>query len=132
MTAIEVFERRSQEAKWLFALAAVPAALFAMVGIAYGAFFLYAPIAALCIVQIFYPTLFGWAAVTAIAWAAFGSYAYLAVTDVMRIIGGDRPSVFLNDSDTFWFVVLIAIMGCAAIGLTIKRPKKLGEGRADA
>lgn len=132
MTANDIFGRRSQGAKWLFAVAAVPATLFAIVGIAYGAFFLYAPIAALCIVQIFYPTLFGWAAVTVIAWAAFGSYAYLALTDLVQILGGERPSVFLNESDAFWFLVLIGILGCVAVGLSLKRPKRAAQDRADA
>jgi hypothetical protein len=130
--AVDIFGRRTQEAKWLFALAAVPAALLALVGIAYGAFFLYAPIAAICIFHIFYPTLFGWAAVTVIAWAAFGSYAYVAVLDVVRILNNERPSVFLNEYDTFGFLVLIGILGCVATGLSIKRPKKVDRERADA
>jgi hypothetical protein len=132
MTVADVFGRRTQEAKWLFALAAIPAALFAIVGIAYGAFFLYAPIAAMCIIQMFYPTFFGWAVVALIAWGAFASYAYLAVLDLVRLLGGDQPSLFLNSSDTFGFLILLGILGAVAAGLTFKRPKRPSGEHADA
>ena len=132
MTATDIFGRRAQEAKWLFALAAVPATLFAIVGLAYGAFLMYAPIAAVCIAQLFYPTLFGWAAVTLIAWVAFGSYAYLAVLDVARIVAGEHPRVFLNMDDTFVFLMLVGILGVIAIGLSFKRPKRVVQEKADA
>lgn len=59
MDAFGLLRRRVQLAKWLFGVAAVPASLVVLIGAAYGAFLPYAVLAAVCIVQMFYPTLIG-------------------------------------------------------------------------
>ena len=77
--------------------------------------------------------LLGWAAVAFVAWAAFLSYSYLAVVDLAKVANGGQPSVFLNESDTFGFLVLLLILGTVAVGLSIHRPlKHPANGRADA
>jgi hypothetical protein len=134
MQASALFERRDQKGKWLFVVAAVPAALFAFIGIAYGAFLPYAAIAAICIAQVFYPTIIGWAVVLAVAVVALASYGYAAVMDIVAIGRGSHPGIFMNQGDTLAFLSLLTALGVVVVGLIKYRPrvKSAAEGRSDA
>ena len=132
MGAVELFKRRRQRHKWLFVVAAVPLALFALIGLAYGAFLPYAALAAVCIAQLFYPTWLGWGVVLATAIFALAEYGSTAVSDIIAINSGGRPSMFLNEIDTFAFASLIVLIAVVVVGLLLNRPTPLPQAIADA
>lgn len=117
--------RRQQPARWFFLLAAVPLVLFALIGAAYGGFLPYALLATVCICQFFYPTLLGWGVVLLVAVAGLVSYGYAAVMDIVRLANGASPSIFLNTTDTFAFVLLIGVIATVAVGLIMNRPRAM-------
>ena len=122
MLADALFSRRHQKTRWLFILAATPLSLFALTGIAYGAFLLYAIPAALCFIQFFYPTLFVWGLVLALSAFAMFEYGYLLLLDIYRITDGNRAEVLQNPYDSFGFLLLFGIIVVVFFGLAFSRP----------
>ena len=120
-----LFGRRKQTGRGFFVVAALPLALFALVGWEYGAFPLYAALSSICLLQTIRPTLLGWALVATLYAAGSATYLYALVKDVIDIAGGKQASIFLNPVDGTVFVLLVIVLAAIAVALAIHRPKPL-------
>jgi hypothetical protein len=107
-------ERRHQRFRWIYALASLLFFLVALVGVEYGAFWGYFFCAGLLLVHMCYPTFVLWALFTGIWCVITIVYCGMAVLDVLRIVQGDAPHVFLDGDDSLMFLVLLAL----CIGIT--------------
>jgi len=123
----EIFERRVQQKRWIFIIAAIPAMLFALWGWEYGAFFLYFPLAAICLCQFFYPTIAGWGFLFAVYSIGAVFYVYVFIRDIIQLILGDTSaaSIFVDLDDSFFFLILITVIVSVAFGLYRMKPKKV-------
>ena len=117
--------RRRQPGRGVFVVAALPLAMFALVGWEYGAFPLYAVLASICLVQAIRPTLLGWALVATLYVAGSATYLNLLVKDVIGIAGGSQASIFLTPGDGSVFVLLVVLLLTIAVALAMHRPKPL-------
>jgi hypothetical protein len=115
-------KRRRQPARWVFIATAVPLIVIGLMGAEHGALFMYGPLAAICLFQVFYPTLLVWGFVLLLY--AGGSILYLFVlgADALRLIHHQQPQVFLNPYDSTFFLLLLAVLITLTVVLIRKRP----------
>lgn len=118
-----LFEKKTIKGRWIYLLAAVPFFLFALTGIAYGAFLLYFLPALLCVIQFIRPTIFLWA--TILGMFTCGSVAYLFETgkELLGIIAGERAKIFLNAADSSVFTLLLVVLISISVALIRWKPE---------
>jgi hypothetical protein len=119
-----LFERRSQPARWLLVVAAIPLILVALVGVQYGAFWPYAMLAGVCVLQFGYPTMVGWGICLAIFVGGAIVYAFALAAEIVRVASSQPPRIFLNPTDTAVVVALFAILVLLCAGLLVIKPKR--------
>jgi len=132
-----LFTRRNPNYRWFFLIAAIPFTVYIVLGLEYGVISPYSISALLCIIQYFYPTIFGWIIITSI-------YCLMALYDlhgilgeISRLIDGLRPHVFWNVSDSVFSISLFVISVSFTIILFKLHPFKkgwtmgLGKDRGD-
>jgi|SRR5581483_427248 len=121
-----LIKRRSQMARWPFLLAAVPLMILALIGVAYGEYggaILWVILILACLVQTIYSTLLGWGVVFLVFLIGLGSYAYTLGADLLRVVRGERPHVFLGPDDTIAFLAIFGLLIVVVAGLVFNKPK---------
>jgi hypothetical protein len=119
--------RRGKRGGWIYMLAAIPLLFFALWGWEYGAFFLYFSLAALCLIQYFYPTILGWVILFSIYMAGAATYLYVYFKDLFQLLRGVKSgnSIFIDWDDSVVFTILIALIVAIALNLYKKRPRHI-------
>ena len=120
-----MFGKRQQKARWVFGIASLPFFLFALWGAPYGAFPVYFIPGMICLLQVFYPTLFVWSIIFFLYALGAGIYVFAVIRDILRMIGGRGSGIFLDFTDTVVFLVLISLIIALAITLIKLRPTRL-------
>jgi len=120
-----LFIRCNQELRWIYLIAAFPFIAFAFAGWDYGAFFLYITPAVLCLFQYFYPTVIGWFFFFSVFCVGAAAYLWLLLTDVIKLIIGERPRALLDADDSFVFILLEILLCAISYGLFKIRPKSI-------
>ena len=118
-----LFDRRQQKGRWLFVLASLPFLIFALIGREYGAFPLYIIPAVICIVQLFYSTMFSWIIIFSLYFIGSSVYVFLLIGDIVKIIKKVRPEALLDFDDSVVFILLVIILVVVTLGLLRYRPR---------
>lgn len=121
-----LFSRRVTQGRWVYILGSITLLLFALWGWEYGAFMPYLPIAALCIVQCFYPTMIGWGILFCVYLTGAGMYLYIFFRDLFQLIIGSKSatSILVDLDDSIVFITLIGLIMVIAFSLYKIRPRK--------
>jgi hypothetical protein len=118
-----LFGRRHQSSRWIFVGAATLLVIVALTGFRHGAFVRYAVLAALCLLQVVYPTLAGWFLVFVLFLSAAFIYSFLAIGDVIRIwTESGPPQLFSGPVNTVVSLLQFAMVIFVAIRLPFVRP----------
>jgi hypothetical protein len=117
-----VLQRRQQPARWVFIVTSLPLILFGLMGAEHGALMLYAPLAAICLIQFFFPTVLGWGFVLLLYGAGSIVYIYTLGKDALKVVRSQQPEVFLNAYDSTFFLILVAVLVALTIVLVRNRP----------
>ncbi len=120
-----LFSRREQKAKWIYLIGSIPLAIFALIGLDYGAFFLYAIPAIILIFQFLYPTLVGWLFFLLIFTAGAITYTVLLISDIIKLAQGIRPSALVDIDDSIVFIFLIILLWGLTYGAFKMKPKTI-------
>jgi hypothetical protein len=102
---------------WVYLLAALPLLVFALVGTEYGAGFKYLIPALLCVVQFLRPTKLGWLVIFVLYLAGTTDYVVALIKDLVRIAGGQQPSILLDSDDSVVFALLVIYLVAVCFGL---------------
>ena len=124
--------RRNQPRRWLFALAALPIALFGLIGAEYEVFPLYLAFAALVLFQLLYPTLIMWFTVTLVCALITVAYGSLFLADIFSLVRRVRPSILTDPSDSLFFLVILAYFAAVTVGLLCSHPQAPQRDEIDA
>jgi hypothetical protein len=114
--------RRQQKARWIFIVASLPLFLFALMGLQYGAFFVYFGLGIICLWQVFYPTLIGWAFILLVFMGGASLYLIETVKDIIKIVSGERPNIFVDFDDSMFFGIVILLILVVAVVLIKAKP----------
>ena len=118
-----LFSRKDQPRIWLFAFAALPLALFGLMGAEYGALPFYLAGAAAPLVQLVFPTLFVWVAVTTLYFGLASGVLVGLASDLVAISRGNPPSILVDANDSFFFLLLGGYILAVTIGLFLSFPR---------
>ena len=91
-------------------------------GFQYGAFFVYFGLGIICLLQVFYPTLIGWAFILLLFLAGASLYLIQVVKDIIKIILGERPDIFVDLDDSLFFGIVISLILVVAFVLIKSKP----------
>jgi hypothetical protein len=116
--------RRRQPARVLVVLAGVPLAFMGVLGAGEGGGYFFV-LASICLLQAAYPTLLGWGLVVAIYSLLSAIYLYAFADDLLGLARGHPASILTNQSDTVFFILLLAFSVAFAVALALNRPKPL-------
>ena len=118
-----LFDLRHQPLRWIFLVAALPFLFLAVLGIEYGAFFMYLVPSVLCVIQFLFPTLLGWFIVLVFCISACAVYGYVLAIDVLKLLSDQRPDKLINGTDATVFIVGFAVLLAISVILWVARPK---------
>lgn len=121
-----LFDRRHQPLRWVFLIAVLPFLFLALLGIEYGAFFMYIVPSVLCVIQFLFPTLLGWFIVLALYISACAVYGYVLGIDVLKLLNDQRPDKLINGTDATVFIVGFIVLLAISVVLWAARPKLTG------
>lgn len=107
-------------------IAVLPFLFLALLGIEYGAFFMYIVPSVLCVIQFLFPTLLGWFIVLALYISACAVYGYVLGIDVLKLLNDQRPDKLINGTDATVFIVGFIVLLAISVVLWAARPKLTG------
>ena len=108
---------------WVYVLASVPLALFAVVGWEYGAFWLYFVPALICIAQFLRPTKPVWLFLVGLYLVGSAMYLVLLGQDLVRLVTAE-PKVLVDCDDALAVVALVVMLVGVTYGLLRVRPHR--------
>jgi len=75
--------------------------------------------------QFFYPTMFGWITVSFLYFTWTALYLFAVLVDLFKIVSGKRndSAIFIDFSDTVFFLVYTAFVTVIFLGLLKAKPK---------
>jgi hypothetical protein len=121
------FGKQPIQGSWIFLIAAVPWVLTALFAYEYGGFYFYIVPAVLCLVQYFYPTRFLWGCFFGIFTLAAVVYTGFFAVDLVRIIIGAQPDVFVDLDDSVMVLMFWSVLVFVPLFLFTHRPDLSSE-----
>ena len=119
-----LFSRRLQKWRPLFIVAALPLIFLSIWGWEYGVSAFYVVPATISIAQFFYPTMFAWIIVSLLYFIWAVSYILAVLLDIFKKIKGlPSSALFVDFSDTVFFLALTLCITLLCLGLLIAKPK---------
>jgi hypothetical protein len=105
-----LFARQNSKMRWVYLVAGIPFISFAIAGYHYDAFFTYLIPALLCLLQYYYPTIFGWIVFVLVYSLGSCGYLFLLIKDIIRYVEGKRTEILIDFGDSLVFISLLLLI----------------------